>query len=67
MLVTMHGHSLVLNLYIRFEQKNIRTHIYIHIFVGHSLQETVKFTRAKITYDGALVSYITYDGPKPTS
>jgi hypothetical protein len=35
MLVTMHGHSLVLNLYIRFEQKNIRTHIYIHIFVGH--------------------------------
>jgi hypothetical protein len=28
-----------------------------------SLQETVKFTRAQITYDGQLVSYLTYDGP----
>jgi hypothetical protein len=27
------------------------------------LQETVKFTRAQITYDGSLISYLTYDGP----
>jgi hypothetical protein len=32
-----------------------------------SLQETVKFTRAKITYEGPVVSYITYDGPNPPS
>jgi hypothetical protein len=30
---------------------------------GGALQETVKFTRAQITYDGPLVSYLTYDGP----
>jgi hypothetical protein len=27
------------------------------------LQETAKFTRDQITYDGPLVSYLTYDGP----
>jgi hypothetical protein len=32
-----------------------------------ALQETVKFMRAKITYDGPLVSYITYDGPSSPS
>jgi hypothetical protein len=32
-----------------------------------TLQETVKFMRAKITYEGPVVSYITYDGPKPPS
>jgi hypothetical protein len=30
---------------------------------GPSLQETIKFTRAQITYDGPLVSYLTYDDP----
>jgi hypothetical protein len=34
---------------------------------GSSLQETVKFTRAKITYEGPIINYITYDGPKPPS
>jgi hypothetical protein len=27
------------------------------------LQESAKFTRAQITYDGPLVSYLTYDDP----
>jgi hypothetical protein len=36
-------------------------------FRPSALQETVKFTRAKITYDGPLVSYITYDGPSSPS
>jgi hypothetical protein len=41
----------------------VRTIILVYV----SLQETVKFTRAKITYDGPLVSYITYDGPSSPS
>jgi hypothetical protein len=51
--------TIFLSQYIRY----IRTCKFVAIIYTLSLQETVKFMRAQITYDGPLVSYLTYDGP----